>query len=118
MIKYLRVIRFSVYFMFILFLVSCGRIEHVTSGDIGVEGEVKGSFGPDFKEAIRVCDDRYGKGSKSAEKCFLDYRNYFAFKLDLDSINEFCLNNTEDNEKADTCVKDLLDVILKSGKLE
>lgn len=99
--------------LILLLIVSCGKIKVETNLPKKIE------FGPDFAQAISICDERYGKGTVDSEACFQDYRSFLSPKISFDfaSINTFCKGRYTTPEELKGCEDDLLSIISKaSGK--
>lgn len=95
------------YLILLTLLVSCGKIRVETN----VPKQV--TFGPNFEQAAKFCDERYGQSTIEAEDCFKDYRTFLSPKvtLDLASIQTFCKGSYSTPEDIKGCEADLLDII-------
>ncbi len=100
------------YLIVLTILSSCGKIKVETNVPKKIE------FGPDFAQAIQICDERYGKGTPEAESCFQDYRSFLSPKISLDLANlgTFCKGRYTTKEEVAACEDDLLNIINKAGK--
>lgn len=89
----------------ILFFTACGV-------KLNVKGVDDVKVGPNFQKGAEFCDDRYGKGTDKAERCFEDYREYFNVKItfDVSSILDFCEEQNQTQQDIDECVDDILNL--------
>jgi len=102
----------KILFIILFCLASCGKIKVETN----VPKKMVVTVGPDFIEAARFCDERYGKLTIEAEVCFKDYRTFLSPKvtLDLASIQNFCKGSYSTPEDIESCENDLITFILPS----
>jgi hypothetical protein len=94
-----------------------GGLESLENVDVDAEVQTdipdKINLEPDFENAMRVCDERYGAKTKESEECFEDFRNYYktSFGLDLSGIIEFCEDRYNLEEEQELCQDELLNII-------
>lgn len=97
----------NILFIILLLAVSCGKIRIEPTRDF------EAKVGPDFEKALSVCKDFYKEDLEKVDKCFDDYRRYFKieFKIDMDTILDFCNSEYIENEELTRCINDLKDII-------
>lgn len=109
------------YLITLTLLCSCGMdigglesLENIeANGEIKTDLPENIAFEPDFEKAIKVCDNKYGKGTEESDECFKDFRNYYKTTVgfDFSGIIEFCEERYDTELEVDACQDELLDIV-------